>query len=741
MDRESHERVSRTKAEGDEFAEIEAFRGWPRWRRPVLVLSGMSLLTLGVMANRPGVVDLDEVEPEELLEIEDTQHEMLLAPSSESPTEQGMKTGASGQRHRGEEGVMGALSKDSGHFLASPYGGAFAAGDEDDTVWGGLSGNSVGEAYGVGGLGIVGTGRGGGGTGQGTIGLGASGVIGKGSGTGSGYGRGAAGGRVGAEQSEGFDAVHENRWISTADDTKSTFSIDVDTASYSSTRRFLREGQLPPAHAVRIEELVNYFDYDYAPPSGDVPFSITSEVGPCPWNAEHRLVHVGLQGKEIAAEKLPPRSLVFLVDVSGSMWTPDRLPLVKRSLGFLVESLSERDRVALVVYAGAAGVVLPPTSGADKATILEAIARLEAGGSTNGGEGIARAYALARESFVEGGINRVVLASDGDFNVGVTSRKALIELIERERKSGVYLSVLGYGMGNYKDATMEQLADKGNGNYAYIDSLAEAKKVLVEQAGATLVTIAKDVKIQVELDPTTVERFRLVGYENRVLAHRDFEDDTKDAGEIGAGHTVTALYEVVPRKAHDGDSLMKVGIRYKPPEREESLALSFTVADVQPSLATTSDDFRWSASVAAFGMLLRDSAHKGTADWAGTRALALEALGADPMCRRHEMIDLVSTAARLSGTPLPTVELECTPGERTRPRPKRPALEPHADREPEEGQLSMHDLDPQPTTDSGDAFWLGVLRLLPPLLAFPLFILAWRDPYRRRRESYERSEP
>jgi hypothetical protein len=743
--------------ESDALPEARAFVGWARWRRPVLLMSGASLLVIGAVANRP--LPAMELSAEEVVQPEP--HTVQLVIAEGDADDEG--TVSAGSVHRGEEGKMGRpkaglyamkgpkdagaqaqqsgavgiVAQSSGHFLASPYGGAYAVGNEDEDVWGGLSGSGVGEAYGVGGLGIVGTGRGGGGVGEGMIGLGSHGVIGRGGsgGTGTGYGRG---GRHAPHDvsGEGYTPVHENRWMSTLDETKSTFSIDVDTASYSNMRRFLREGTLPSPDAVRIEELVNYFSYDYAPPQGEVPFSVTSEVGPCPWNAEHRLVHVGLQGKVIAPEDLPPRNLVFLVDVSGSMMTPDRLPLVKRSLTYLVEHLSEQDKVALVVYAGAAGVVLPPTSGADKAAILEAIGRLEAGGSTNGGAGIQRAYALARQSFVEGGINRVVLASDGDFNVGVTSRSELVKLIERERESGVFLSVLGYGMGNYQDATMEQLADKGNGNYAYIDGLAEAKKVLVEEAGATLVTIAKDVKIQVELDPAAVERFRLIGYENRVLAHRDFDDDTKDAGEIGAGHTVTALYEVVPRPTRRNDELMQVSIRYKPPEGDESRKLSFAIADAQPALSATSDDFRWSASVAAFGMLLRGSAQKGTADWAGTRALALEALGGDPMCRRHEMIELVTRAADLAGAALPAVDLECTPGERPPARPSRPALDPEGDA-PEATTTDEHASSEHAETEASAVdtqFWLGVLRLLPPLLAFPLFILAWRDPYRRRRE-------
>ena len=468
--------------------------------------------------------------------------------------------------------------------------------------------------------------------------------------------------------SEDYARLAENDFVTVADDPRSTFSIDVDTASYSNVRRLLTDGALPPADAVRIEEMINYFDYDYAAPTSDAPFSMTSEVASCPWNAEHRLVHLGLQGQTIDERDVPSRNLVFLLDVSGSMNSPDKLPLLERGLGMLVDTLRPQDRVSIVVYAGASGVVLEPTS--DKAEILAALDRLEAGGSTNGGAGIELAYRLAEKTFVAGGINRVILATDGDFNVGTTGQGALEQLITEKRASGVFLSVLGFGDGNTKDSTMELLADNGNGNYAYIDSIAEARKVLVTEAGSTLVTIAKDVKIQVEFNPAEVAAFRLVGYENRVLAHADFNDDTKDAGEIGAGHSVTALYEVIPTGAKDApaakvdgltyqavggttpaataNELMNVKIRYKQPEGDSSRVLSFAVADSDAAVAASSQDFRFSAGVAEFGMLLRDSKHKGTSSWAGAIELGEHAMGKDEGGYRKEFIELVRRAQTLS---------------------------------------------------------------------------------------------
>ncbi|MEM7157248.1 MAG: von Willebrand factor type A domain-containing protein [Myxococcota bacterium] len=465
---------------------------------------------------------------------------------------------------------------------------------------------------------------------------------------------------------EAYDHIAENEFTAVSDDPRSTFSIDVDTASYSNMRRFLNDGTMPPADAVRIEELVNYFSYDYRSPAGGDPFSLTAETGACPWNETHRLVHVGIQGKIIDQSDVPARNLVFLFDVSGSMNSADKLPLLKRAFSLLADNLRPQDKVSIAVYAGASGVVLEPTS--DKAEILSALSRLEAGGSTNGGAGIHAAYSLASKAFIQDGINRVILATDGDFNVGTTSEGELVRLIEKKRQSGVFLSVLGFGSGNLKDSTMEKLADKGNGNYAYIDSINEARKVLVEEAGATLVTIAKDVKIQVEFNPAEVSSYRLVGYENRKLAHADFNDDTKDAGEIGAGHSVTAIYEVVPAgrgaspkvdelkyqdegtlsTAAGSGELMTVKVRYKKPSGNKSKLLSFPVTDSDTRVADTSRDFRFSAAVAGFGMLLRDSEHKGDATFDMVRELASDALGTDPHGRRAEFVGLIDKAKSLS---------------------------------------------------------------------------------------------
>ncbi len=460
---------------------------------------------------------------------------------------------------------------------------------------------------------------------------------------------------------EGYDHITENRFLAVSDKPLSTFSIDVDTASYSNVRRMLNQGSPIPKGAVRVEELINYFSYDYPQPEGDKPFSVTTEVGAAPWNPKHQLVHIGLQGRRISQGALPARNLVFLLDVSGSMGEPNKLPLLKRSFAAMVDTLTSKDHVSIVVYAGASGLVLPPTRGDDKQTILEALSRLEAGGGTNGASGIELAYQVAQRHLDPKGVNRVVLATDGDFNVGPSSRSELVDMIEDKRKSGVYLTVLGFGMGNYKDSSLETLADKGNGNYAYIDSFAEARKVLIEEAGATLVTIAKDVKIQVEFNPKYVGAYRLIGYENRRLQNEDFNDDSKDAGEIGAGHTVTALYELVPpaeakRMAgvdalkyqktaltRDSNELMTVKLRYKAPNSEKSKLLSVAVDRGSPK-AKTSDDFRFSAAVAAFGMVLRDSEYRGSADLNLAQRLAQGALGHDPNGRRSEFVSLVARA-------------------------------------------------------------------------------------------------
>lgn len=463
---------------------------------------------------------------------------------------------------------------------------------------------------------------------------------------------------------ENYEHLSENPFLAVADQPLSTFSIDVDTAAYSNVRRMLTEGQSVPRGAVRIEEFVNYFSYDYPNPTGDTPFSVNSEVGAAPWNTKHQLVRIGLQGKRIAPSELPPRNLVFLIDVSGSMSEENKLPLLTRSLASLTETLNERDHVSMVVYAGASGVVLEPTAGNQKQTILDALSRLQAGGSTNGASGIELAYATASRHFRAGGVNRVILATDGDFNVGPSSQSELVSIIEAKRKTGVYLTVLGFGMGNYKDGALEQLADHGNGNYAYIDNFDEARKVLVEEGGSTLVTIAKDVKIQVEFNPRLVGAYRLIGYENRKLENRDFHDDRKDAGEIGAGHNVTALYEIVPpsavaelpksealkyqtpRTAQGSDKeLMTVKLRYKLPQQDNSTLLSVPV-NAPKAAATGSDDFRFAAAVAAFAMVLRQSEHRGQANLDLVDNLARGALGADRNGRRKEMLDLVRLARK-----------------------------------------------------------------------------------------------
>lgn len=468
---------------------------------------------------------------------------------------------------------------------------------------------------------------------------------------------------------EAYDRIFENPFLDVVQNPLSTFSIDVDTASYANMRRFLTQNTLPPPDAVRIEELVNYFSYDYSPPDGDDPFSAHVEVAGCPWTPAHRLARIGLKGWEMSDDERPSSNLVFLLDVSGSMQPPNKLPLLKQAMRLLVEQLGESDRIAIAVYAGAAGLVLPSTPCDNREAVLDALDRLEAGGSTNGGQGIRLAYDLAVENFVKGGVNRVVLATDGDFNVGTTNQGELVRLIEKKAKSGVFLTVLGFGMGNLKDSTLEQLADKGNGNYAYIDTLNEARKVLVEEMGGTLVTIAKDVKIQVEFNPAQVRAFRLIGYENRILAAEDFNDDTKDAGEIGAGHTVTALYELVPagqdadlpkvdplkyqkpidmaRAAASGE-LLTLKLRYKQPDGDTSKLLTFPVTDTGAGYAQATADFKFAASVAGFGMLLRDSEYKGAATFDAILELAEEGLGEDRYGYRAEFIELVRKARALA---------------------------------------------------------------------------------------------
>lgn len=462
--------------------------------------------------------------------------------------------------------------------------------------------------------------------------------------------------------SEEYNSIVENRFVKTLEEALSTFSIDVDVASYSNMRRFVNQGQLPPSDAIRTEELINYFSYDYMKPTGNDPVKISAEVGNCPWNTQHRLVRVGLKAKEIADDNLPASNLVFLIDVSGSMYGPTRLDLVKSSLKLLVNNLREQDRVAIVVYSGSAGEVLPSTSGRDKQKIREALDKLTAGGSTAGGAGIQLAYKIARNNFIQGGNNRIILCSDGDFNVGVSSKEGLEGLIEKERKSGVFLTVLGYGMGNYKDNRMQVLAEKGNGNHAYIDNMQEANKVLVSEFGGTIYTVAKDVKLQIEFNPEHVQAYRLIGYESRLLNKEDFNDDTKDAGEMGAGHMVTAFYEVVPvgvKSNYTGSvdplkyqpvqpvmkpilagskELMTIKLRYKQPDKDVSKKLEVPVIDNKKD--NVSSDFRFASAVAMFGQLLRDSDYKGDANYDKVIALAKTGLEDDEQGYRREFIRL-----------------------------------------------------------------------------------------------------
>jgi len=463
---------------------------------------------------------------------------------------------------------------------------------------------------------------------------------------------------------ESYDAIHENEFRSALQKPLSTFSIDVDAASYSNVRRFLNNGQQPPKDAVRIEEMINYFDYAYPQPTGDHPFSINAEIAQAPWNKKHKLVHIGLQGRDIATDNLPASNLVFLIDVSGSMSSTNKLPLLKSAFKLLVQELRPADKVAIVVYAGAAGVVLPSTNGDEKNTIIAALDKLQAGGSTAGGAGINLAYKIAKDNYIEDGNNRVIIATDGDFNVGESSNASMERLIEEKREDGIFLTALGFGMGNYKDSKMEILADKGNGNYAYIDNILEAKKVLVNEFGGTLFTIAKDVKIQVEFNPAKVNAYRLIGYENRLLKDEDFNNDKKDAGELGAGHTVTALYEIIPAgvesnfapidelkyqdskispEAFKSKELMTVKLRYKAPQGDKSKLIVNGLEDMEVSLSKTSDNFRWSAAVAGFGMLLRESEFKGDLTYNDVIEMAQNSKGEDKEGYRIEFINLVKS--------------------------------------------------------------------------------------------------
>ncbi len=463
---------------------------------------------------------------------------------------------------------------------------------------------------------------------------------------------------------EEYDSDPENRMMKTAMSPLSTFSIDVDTASYSNVRRYLNYGQLPPADAVRTEELINYFSYDLPNPTGDMPFSVTTEIAQCPWNSENNLVMIALQGKRVEQKDLPLSNLVFLLDVSGSMNSPDKLPLLKESFQLLTEQLGENDKVSIVVYAGSSGVVLEGARGDEKEKILEALDRLEAGGSTAGSEGIEKAYAIAKKYFIPGGNNRVILATDGDFNVGVSSEGELKRLIENKRKEGISLSVLGFGTGNIKDNKMETLADNGNGNYAYIDSVLEAKKVLVNELGGTLLTIAKDVKIQVEFNPMKVKEYRLVGYENRVMRNEDFDDDTKDAGEIGAGHNVIAFYEIVPYKNGETaessglkyqstdirqeweNEWMEVRLRYKDPDGDVSKKIVHAITQEQ-YLDKPTETFRFASAVAEFGLIMSESEYKGTASLESVKTKARNAMGEDSEGYRSSFLELVDMAIKL----------------------------------------------------------------------------------------------
>jgi Ca-activated chloride channel family protein len=470
---------------------------------------------------------------------------------------------------------------------------------------------------------------------------------------------------------EGYDNIKENPFLKSADNPLSTFSIDVDGASYSNIRRFISNGQLPPDGAVRIEEMINYFTYNYPQPTGDTPFSIHTEYTVCPWNEKHHLVAIGLQGKKIPTENLPAANIVFLIDVSGSMWSQDKLPLVQSSMKLLADQLRPQDKVAIVVYAGSAGLVLPSTDGNDKTKIKDAIDALQAGGSTAGGAGIKLAYKVAQDNFIRNGNNRIVLCTDGDFNVGQSSDDELERMIEEKRKSGVYLTVLGFGTGNYQDAKMQKLANKGNGNHAYIDNLSEARKVLISQFGGTMFTIAKDVKLQVEFNPAKVQGYRLIGYENRMLAKEDFNDDKKDAGELGSGHTVTALYEIIPMGAHapelkkvdelkyqkpqgkapifnNANEVMTVKFRYKKPAEDKSLLLEKIISGSPVAFNNAGNNIKLAAAVAKFGMMLRGSEYKG----AGGYDMALQIL--NPLVKedkegyKTELVQLVKASQSLA---------------------------------------------------------------------------------------------
>ncbi len=468
---------------------------------------------------------------------------------------------------------------------------------------------------------------------------------------------------------ESYDVISENAFKEVVQEPLSTFSIDVDAASYSNIRRYVNYNKLPPKDAVRIEEMINYFTYAYPQPKGKHPFSITTEISRCPWNKKHNVIHIGLQGKNINLENVAPSNFTFLIDVSGSMNSPDKLPLLKSSIRMLVNQLRSTDRISMVVYAGSAGCVLPSTQASRKSEIMQAIDRLSAGGSTAGGAGIKLAYKIAKENFIAKGNNRVILATDGDFNIGVSSDAEMVRIIEKKREDGIFLTVLGFGTGNYKDSKMEKLADKGNGNYSYIDNILEAKKVLVNEMAGTMYTIAKDVKIQIEFNPAKVSAYRLIGYENRKLKKEDFNDDKKDAGELGSGHTVTALYEIIPagvkadlpgvdelkyqktvinKIRSDSDELLTVKFRYKEPDGEKSKLIKKVVKAGTLRLEETTENFNFSVAVAGFGQLLRGSEFKGTLTYAKILKMAKSSLGKDEEGYRQEFVKMVEKCKLLS---------------------------------------------------------------------------------------------
>ncbi|WP_316822121.1 YfbK domain-containing protein [Pedobacter gandavensis] len=469
---------------------------------------------------------------------------------------------------------------------------------------------------------------------------------------------------------ESYASIVENTFMLPLKNPLSTFSIDVDAAGYSNVRRYLNNGGLPPKDAIRIEEMINYFDYDYPQPTGNDPVNILTEIANAPWNPQHKLVKMALQARKIKTERLPAANLVFLIDVSGSMAQANKLPLLISSFKLLTDQLRQNDRVAIVVYAGRSALVLPSTPGTAKTTIKDALTKLEAGGSTAGGQGLELAYKVAAENFILKGNNRVILATDGDFNVGISSDEEMKKLIEEKRKSGIFLTVLGYGMGNYKDSKMEMLADKGNGNYAYIDNISEARKVLINEFGATLFTVAKDVKLQVEFNPSKVQAYRLIGYENRLLEDKDFNDDRKDAGEMGSGHTVTAFYEVIPygvqssfspsvdplkyqenvstRFQNKSPEMLTVKLRYKQPDGDKSQLLQKAVLDTTFPYSAASDNFRFAAAVAEFGLLLRQSEFKQEANFDQVINLAQAAQGKDTEGYRAEFLKLVKSTALLA---------------------------------------------------------------------------------------------